>query len=66
MKGMVIRKVTTDECKWLTHDINPCLVVYKCIRHDAGVIGDGIAVTLDPEGGYPFFELPKDSIRWIE
>ncbi len=66
MKGMVIRKVTTKECSWLKNDINPGHVVYKCVAHTYGTITpEGVAVTYDKLGDYPFFELPKNAVVWV-
>lgn len=49
-------------------------VVYACAKHDYGLARDDtrmtgivhISVTLDPDGDYPFFTVPEDSISKME
>lgn len=39
-------------------------VIYKCTRATYGCCGwDEVAMTLDPEGGYPFFGVPEDALK---
>lgn len=46
-------------------------VVYRAIGHDYGMASDDtrltgeehISVTLDPDGGYPFFTAPIDALQ---
>ena len=49
-------------------------IVYKFVRYDYGLASDDtrmtgvphVSVTLDPEGGYPFFTVPETAIREIK
>ena len=49
-------------------------IVYPCARCDYGLAEDDtrmtgirhISVTLSPDGGYPFFTVPEDSIERVE
>lgn len=62
-KLMTTRLVTRDECPWLKHDVLAGTVVYRCTLAMYGAIGwTGIGVTSEPDE-YPFFELPRDSVR---
>jgi len=46
-------------------------VVYKCAKHDYGLASDDtrmtgvrhISVTLNPDGGYPFFTVPASDVE---
>ena len=65
VKLIVTRLVTPTECKWLDRNYHIGEVVYTCTRPDYGCVNNanGFAATEDPEGGYPFFEMPWDSVR---
>jgi hypothetical protein len=66
IKGMVVREVTPLECKWLQWKVNPGRIVYKYNGCQYGTVGlNGVAVTNEPDE-LPFYELPFDSVRWIE
>ena len=66
-KFILTRTVTKNECKWLDKDVEKDEVIYECIEHDYGCVGPtGTACTYESNGGYPFFELPKDSLKSIE
>jgi hypothetical protein len=65
-KYKVKREVTRTECPWLHENINEDTIVYRCVQWTYGCIGpNGIAVTLDKDGGYPFFELPYLALEKI-
>jgi hypothetical protein len=48
-------------------------IVYECGTHDYGLASDDsrytgiehISVTLDPEGGYPFFTVPLTGVEKV-
>lgn len=41
-------------------------IVYRCLQHMYGCISpSGIGCTKDPNGGYPFFEVPKNALEPI-
>lgn len=64
--GMVVREVSTSECPWLKWRLNPGRVVYRYFGCDYGACSDkGIAVTDQPDET-PFYEIPFDSVRWVE
>lgn len=64
MRWLVTRDVTPAECHWLSDEtVTAGTTVYRCNKPTYGCIGNGFAATLDPEGGYPFFELPWDAIK---
>ena len=59
----VTRDVTTTECPWLEADVPKGTVVYQCWKPQYGCVsGEGEAVTYDPRGDYPFFELPLTAL----
>ena len=60
MKFTTTREVTRKECHWLREDIPEGTTLYKFTGATYGVIGDGIAMTMD--GDTPFFEIPRDAI----
>jgi hypothetical protein len=64
-KGRLTRKLTTKEYPWLPKDLEKGTVVYRYFGYTYGVIGSGIAVTLQPDKT-PFFEVPADAVEWIE
>lgn len=42
-------------------------IVYACYKPTYGALSqDGVAVTFDEEGDYPFFEVPKNSVDWVQ
>jgi hypothetical protein len=57
----VVRDVTPDECWWLSETVASGTTVHRYMGHTYGVVGPGIAVTLEP-GKTPFFELPRDAV----
>lgn len=57
----VTRDVTPDECWWLSGTVPTGAVVYRCTKPTYGAVAE-FAATLDPDGDYPFFELPYDAI----
>lgn len=60
---VLTRQVTRDECEWLRQDLPEGLLVYGCRKYLYGCIGPkGTGVTLDPDGDYPFFEVPTDAL----
>lgn len=61
------RDVTPEECPWLDETVHSGTTVYRCVKHTYGCVGPrGMAATYNPEGDYPFFELPTDSLRAVE
>ena len=59
----VTRDVGRDECPWLNATVKAGSTVYPCRQATYGAISAaGIAVTFDPAGGYPFFELPLTAV----
>jgi len=64
----VTRDVTVAECPWLAGNgpgnIDEGTTVYKFLKPTYGAVRD-FAATLDPEGDYPFFELPYDAVEKI-
>ena len=57
----VIRDVTTDEFWWLTRQVRVGDLIYRCTEPTYGAVGPGgAAMTFDPDGGYPFFEVPLE------
>jgi GH25 family lysozyme M1 (1,4-beta-N-acetylmuramidase) len=49
-------------------------IVRHCTGHDYGCANDDtretgihhVSVTLDPEGGYPFFTIPREDLEVVE
>lgn len=58
------REVTQAECWWLTATLPVGSVIYRCTRPTYGAVRD-FPATLDPNGDYPFFELPHDAIQVV-
>lgn len=58
----VTRDVTPDECWWLGETVTAGTVVYRCTRPTYGAVRE-FPATLDPDGDYPFFELPWDAVE---
>lgn len=60
---MLLRTITLEECPWLERPMLQNAIVYRFQGCDYGCVSQkGLAVTLDKGGGYPFFELPKNSV----
>lgn len=66
--GIVIRDVLPHEhyCEEKKGKaIKKGTVVFLCNECTYGCISyQGVATTFDSNGGYPFFEMPRDSIIW--
>jgi hypothetical protein len=63
----VTRDVTKEECHWLKHDIIAGTIVYRFTGHTYGCVSyTGQAVTDDPTGDYPFYELPNNALEEIK
>ena len=62
----LIRDVTKEECFWLKEDISKDTVVYECTNATYNACTDGVACTFDPDGGYPFFQLPTDALQYCK
>lgn len=58
---IVTRDVTPQECWWLAQTVPAGTTVYRCPKPMYGAIRE-FPATLDPDGGYPAFELPYDAI----
>lgn len=66
MQFKVNRDITRKECDWLDEDVKKGTIVFECVKHTYGCIGpSGIAVTMDSNGDYPFFELPYEALTEI-
>lgn len=63
MRWIVTRDVTPEEAHWLGETITAGTTVYRCNKPTYGAVKD-FAATLDPGGGYPFFELPWDAVKF--
>jgi hypothetical protein len=59
---VVTRDVSPQECHWLAETVTKGTTVHRCTRPTYGCV-DEFPATLDPDGGYPFFELPWDAIE---
>ena len=62
MRWVVTRDVTPEECRWLEATVVAGTTVYRCNKPTYGCVRE-FAATLDPKGGYPFFELPWDAVK---
>ena len=62
--GIINRDITPDECPWLDETVAKGTTVIRFDKYTYGCIADGIAVTKDVLGDYPFFEVPRDSVDW--
>lgn len=58
---IITREIPADGCRPALH---PGSIVYRCIKPTYGCIDSSrqVAATLDPHGGYPFFDVPLDAI----
>ena len=57
------RPIDKVECPWLDADIPAGTLLYECTAETYGCIEpDGVAATRDPQGGYPFFQVPRDAV----
>lgn len=62
-RWVLTRDVKPDEFHWWVPDnLTAGTKVYRCTKCTYGCVKD-FAATLDPDGGYPFFELPWDAIE---
>lgn len=62
MSGWIVtRDVTPEECWWLAETVAAGTIVHRCAKSTYGAVRD-FPATLDPDGDYPFFELPWDAI----
>jgi hypothetical protein len=63
---ILTRTVTIEECPWFSNTgftaLHKGTVVFACKVPTYGAVRQ-FAATLDPQGGYPFFELPYDSVE---
>ncbi len=63
MRVRLVREVTPAECQWLDAPLPEGSVFYLCLKPTYGAVTDnGFALTCDPAGGYPFFEVPSDAV----
>lgn len=63
MQYELTRDVTKEECHWLDEDRKKGTIVYEYVGHTYGCISPhGIAVTSNPDGDIPFFELPHTAL----
>jgi hypothetical protein len=66
-KSIIIRDIHQEECPWLDSFIKKGTVVFECNKCQYGcVTSNGIAVTYQSDGDYPFFEVPFNSICFDE
>lgn len=69
MKLRITRDLGPDE-HYDDHEVHETIeagsIVYACFKPTYGCIGfGGIAVTWDPDGDYPFFEVPRDALEVV-
>lgn len=64
-RWIVTRDVTPAECSWLLETVVAGTIVHLCAKSTYGAVRD-FPATLDPDGDYPFFELPWDAIAETE
>jgi len=65
-KFKIIRKVTMQECDWLSCDIEKGEIVFEYTGHTYGCISsEGTACTYR-EVAEPFFEIPNDALEEIK
>lgn len=63
----VLRDVAADdEGSSALRDIAAGEVLYECLWWTYGCVRDGLTLTEDPRGGYPFFEFPIDAAEEIK
>lgn len=62
LRYITTRDVAPDECEWLGGPLPAGMVVYRCTKPTYGVVRE-FPATFDTDGGYPFFELPWNSIE---
>lgn len=63
---MTTREITPEECPWLDEAIPADELLYICNQATYGCVSPwGAAITRDPDGGYPFFELPTGALRKV-
>lgn len=62
-QGILNRNVTQNECLWLENNLMKGTKVYEYLGCTYGCIGDGEAVSLEPDQT-PFMEIPLDAIDW--
>ena len=66
MRFVMTRTIDTFECPWLDATIIEGETLYPCHKPTYGCIGpNGVAATYDPNGDYPFFEVPRNAIRKV-
>lgn len=59
---VVTRDVSQGECHWLPEAIPAGTTVFRCAKSTYGAVRD-FPATFEPDGGYPFFELPHDAVK---
>lgn len=58
------REITVEECPWLLSDIPANAILYACVKWTYGCISPGgVAMTLNSDGDYPFFEVPRNAVK---
>ena len=66
VSGMIVRTVTPSECPWLPWRLNPGRVVFKYGGCSYGVCSEKGVMVSDKPDETPTYEVPFDSVRWIE
>jgi hypothetical protein len=62
----VVRDVDIDEPGNYSHrDVWAGEIFYTCVQATYGCIGAGLALTERSDGGYPFFEFPRDAVEYV-
>jgi len=59
------RTLSKEVYPWLNNDVEEGTVVQRFKKCTYGCIGDGVAVTRNPDGDYPFFEVPADCLETV-
>lgn len=62
---VLTRDVTRRECGWLDRDLPAGTPLYEYTGATYGVLGSGIACSIEP-GQTPFFEVPADALARVE
>jgi len=64
-RGILIRNVTKQECRWLTKDLPGGAVVYKFKYGTFGTTMPGYVAVVDRANQeHSSYDIPLDSVRW--
>lgn len=66
IKYKVKRDIKKEECSLCTSDIKKGTILYAFDGDTKFFITtEGLAVTFDKNGSYPYFEIPRDSVEFF-